>query len=145
MDKSYREAALVHDAYCAEANRRGASYGKAPWQAVHRMFYEACLAGGTDAKKAMAMYAAVWMFGPRITPHSPMGMIANKSKISLLSDDQPFASVPDSVKIRQAKQFAQYIEAKHPSQQKLDSVLVVAEKSLQEGTVLNFSNAATPN
>jgi hypothetical protein len=54
----YRFASIVHDRYCrAHDGRR--------WQDVHRMFYEACVTGGTDPKLAKLMYAAVYHFGPR--------------------------------------------------------------------------------
>jgi len=49
MDSGYRNAALVHDAYCQGGlNGNGISYRKDTWQNVHRMFYEACVANGVD-------------------------------------------------------------------------------------------------
>jgi hypothetical protein len=54
----YRFASIVHDRYCRMHEGRH-------WQDVHRMFYEACLAGGTDERLAKIMYAAVYHFGPR--------------------------------------------------------------------------------
>ena len=52
-----RIAAFPHDHQC---NTR-----QEPWQAVHRMFYEACLCAGTDETVAAKMYFAVKTFGPR--------------------------------------------------------------------------------
>lgn len=66
MDVSYRNAALIHDAYCQGGlNGSGASYHKDKWQNVHRMFYEACVANGVEPSRARLMFSAVWMGGPR--------------------------------------------------------------------------------
>jgi hypothetical protein len=53
----YRRASVVHDVACDERT--------APWQDVHRMFYHACVCGGTDPKRAKLLFAAVYHFGPR--------------------------------------------------------------------------------
>ncbi|WP_166647957.1 DUF1353 domain-containing protein [Hymenobacter sp. UV11] len=66
-DERWRGASLLHDAYCGKANSSGNSYHKATWQKVNRMFYNACLAGGTPQAKAAAMYSAVWLFNKRWT------------------------------------------------------------------------------
>jgi hypothetical protein len=54
----YRFGSIVHDRYCVD-------HGGRAWRDVHRMFYNACLAGGTDPQTAKLMYAAVYHFGPR--------------------------------------------------------------------------------
>ena len=66
-DVKFLKAAVVHDAYCQEDNetRSPDQYRKKPWKAVHRMFYEACIAGGTSPLLAKIMFAAVWLAGPR--------------------------------------------------------------------------------
>ena len=56
----YRNASVVHDVACEKRDR--------PWQDVHRMFYEACRAGGVADQKAKLMYAAVYHFGPKWAP-----------------------------------------------------------------------------
>ena len=53
----YFYASIVHDVACDVRTR--------PWQAVHYMFYLACLAGGTARLRAKLMYLAVRNFGPR--------------------------------------------------------------------------------
>ena len=65
VDNAFLDAALVHDAYCDTRNEQGASYRKETWEAVHAMFYDALLAGGTTPATAKIMYAAVWLGGPR--------------------------------------------------------------------------------
>ncbi|EHK55206.1 hypothetical protein MAXJ12_21264 [Mesorhizobium alhagi CCNWXJ12-2] len=52
----YRRASVLHDYYCEVRTRSSA--------ATHRMFYEACLAGGVGPLKAKTMYTMVKTFGP---------------------------------------------------------------------------------
>jgi hypothetical protein len=53
----FRNASVVHDVGCDEQ--------KDTWEAVHRMFHDACRCGGVGSKKAKLMYWAVYNFGPR--------------------------------------------------------------------------------
>jgi hypothetical protein len=91
----YRFASIIHDRYCRVPNGR-------TWRQTHRMFYEACLAGGTDPKLAKLMYAAVYHFGPRWDdPPSPNSIgslllpehvriadeLAQRSTVRLLATD----------------------------------------------------------
>ena len=64
-DRKFLNAATVHDSYCAKSNRNNSYYHAAPWQDVHRMFYDALLVSGTNSVKAKIMYAAVYLGGPR--------------------------------------------------------------------------------
>jgi hypothetical protein len=57
LEGRYRNASVVHDFYCDEKTR--------PWQAVHRVFFDAMLESGVDELQAKVMYYAVYMFGPR--------------------------------------------------------------------------------
>ncbi len=63
--KKFMNAATVHDSYCAKSNAGGPYYHTAPWQRVHRMFYDGLIASGTSPIKAKIMYAAVYLGGPR--------------------------------------------------------------------------------
>jgi Protein of unknown function (DUF1353) len=56
----YRNASVVHDVACVTRDHS--------WQDVHRMFYEACRAGGVGEQKAKLMYSAVYHFGPKWAP-----------------------------------------------------------------------------
>ncbi len=58
FEGEYRNASIVHDTECTEPHKHD-------WRAVHRMFYTASRAGGTDFVKAKVMFAAVYHFGPR--------------------------------------------------------------------------------
>jgi hypothetical protein len=55
----FRFASVIHDRYCRD------DHGGRTWRATHRVFYEACIAGGTDPQQAKIMYAAIYHFGPR--------------------------------------------------------------------------------
>lgn len=57
FEGAYRKASVIHDVACDRRER--------PWKAVHRAFYTAMLAAGTDPIKARIMYAAVYYGGPR--------------------------------------------------------------------------------
>jgi uncharacterized protein DUF1353 len=67
FQKEFLKAAIIHDAHCQKfnADRCPEQYRKKPWKDVHRMFYEACVAGKTSALKTKLMFAAVWWGGPR--------------------------------------------------------------------------------
>lgn len=65
FEREYLNAAVVHDAYCDRRNKGQQSYQTRPWREVHRMFFEALIAGGATPAKAKLMYAAVWLGGPR--------------------------------------------------------------------------------
>jgi len=66
FENMFLKAAVVHDAYCQDINKdRSPGFQSRPWQQVHRMFYDACLAGGTPKLRASLMYSAVYWFGPR--------------------------------------------------------------------------------
>ena len=53
----YRRAAVIHDVFCKNESR--------PYQAVHKMFYEAMKVDGVGPRKARVMYWAVKTFGPK--------------------------------------------------------------------------------
>ena len=67
FDPRYLNAAIVHDAYSQTDNASVTveQYRRRSWQSTHRMFYEACLVGGTPKALAKTMYAAVLIGGPR--------------------------------------------------------------------------------
>ena len=57
FEGKYRNASVIHDVACQQQTR--------PWQVVHRVFYDAMLASGVDSTKALTMYAAVLIKGPK--------------------------------------------------------------------------------
>jgi hypothetical protein len=67
FDKAFLKAAVIHDAYCQSDNEAVCpdQYRSRKWRAVHRMFYEASIAGGASEEIALVMFAAVWLGGPR--------------------------------------------------------------------------------
>lgn len=54
---NYRRASVVHDYYCDTKDEK--------WEAVHRMFYDAMVAGGVSELEAKLLYGAVYAGGPR--------------------------------------------------------------------------------
>ncbi|WP_169052679.1 DUF1353 domain-containing protein [Pseudooceanicola onchidii] len=64
-DPAFAKAAAIHDSYCGVGNEATPYYHTRPWQATHRMFYEALRVGGASEKTAKTLYAAVYMGGPR--------------------------------------------------------------------------------
>jgi hypothetical protein len=69
----YRRASVVHDYYCDRHTQ--------PWEAVHRMFYDACLTGGVSEIKSKIMYMAVYSAGPRwrtVNKSNPGGNAVHK-------------------------------------------------------------------
>jgi hypothetical protein len=105
-DAAFSKAAVVHDAYCQKDNetRCPDQYRKKPWKAVHRMFYEACIAGGTSQLKAKSMFAAVWLFGPRW--NDPEGELQK---------------VPDDALTRGFTGSKKWIEESHPTVEEIEA------------------------
>lgn len=72
----YRYASVIHDYYCVIQSE--------VWEAVHYMFYEACMAGGTRHTHAKILYYAVRHFGPKWGDHLQSSRMAPET----LSDEQ---------------------------------------------------------
>lgn len=60
----YRRASVVHDHFCRTMSR--------PWEEVHRMFFDAALAGGVPTLRAKAYYVTLRAAGKRWTV--PIGL-----------------------------------------------------------------------
>lgn len=65
LSGDYRDAAIVHDYYCAHFDRYWDKEYMRDWKAVHRAFYYGMRARGVGETQAKLMYAAVYHFGPR--------------------------------------------------------------------------------
>jgi hypothetical protein len=147
-DDRWRGAALVHDAYCQAVNSAGASYQRAPWQRVHRMFYAACLAGKTPRRKALIMYAAVYWGGPRNWIVTPTGTVlasfADRNRAGLKSADRlaarlDLSNVPQQLRDRQFVEIADFVTASRRngiSLDALEALLQAAADSVHAGNVL---------
>lgn len=74
--QEFVNAAAIHDAYCGIGNEHLSEYHSAPWQDVHRMFYDALRVGGTGEGRAQVMFAAVYLGGPRWnSPHDRLNLV----------------------------------------------------------------------
>ncbi len=100
----YRRASVVHDYYCDRKNR--------PWKAVHRLFYDASLAGGVPVVKAKAMYAAVYQGGPRWTLLRGTGF---EDPSAVVVDYRPVFRAHDE------NAFREWIESADPSLEAIES------------------------
>lgn len=154
-DHRWRGAALVHDAYCQDDNSAGASYHQAPWRSVHRMFYAACLAGKTPRRKALIMYAAVYLGGPRwpvIHSDTVPLSYADRNRTDLTPVDRlaarlDLSGVPQPVRERQFVEIADFVIAsrrKGISIDAFEALLQAAADTVNAGKVLTFRPRARP-
>lgn len=98
----YRVAAVVHDHFCQTRNR--------PWEAVHRVFYDAMLTAGVDTPTAKTMFAAVWVFGPRWLADGSLARSAAQN-------------LPESQQQQQIRQIQQWIEENNPTVAQMEELL----------------------
>jgi len=115
LSQDFRAAAVVHDAYCGVANKGGKSYQIESWPQVHRMFYEACLTCGAGRLKALTMYAAVRLGGPRWE----MGKDVSLSKL-----------VPEERLVQEMKHCKTFIEERSPSIDEVDEWMKAQESKM---------------
>jgi hypothetical protein len=86
----FRNASVVHDVACEVRDR--------PWQAVHRMFFDACRCGGVGAAKANTMYYAVYHFGPRWRVEERKSIVGGRPEIErVIHDETPSPPVAAEV------------------------------------------------
>lgn len=112
------KAAIIHDAYCGgeNAERTRDQFMRRPWRAVHRMFHEALVAGGTPPLEAKIMFAAVWLSGPRW--------------------DDPIhdlSQVPEEVLMAEFEACKRWIEENNPDAAKIEAWMEEREGSLMFG------------
>jgi hypothetical protein len=99
----YRRASVVHDYYCDKKTQ--------PWKTVHRMFYDAMLAGGVPVLRSKTMYAAVYQFGPRWVTLSGSGLeTGGEARVAYHADFT--SSDPGSV--------ADWVEKSDPSLEEIE-------------------------
>jgi len=115
FDPGFLKAAVIHDAYCQADNkdRCPEQYQQRPWKQVHRMFYEACLAGGTSPSTARIMFAAVWLAGPRWN-----------------DPERNLDGVPDEVILAEFEACKKWIEKKDPTVDEIEEWMDKREEKL---------------
>lgn len=94
----FRNASVVHDAACEARDRA--------WQAVHRMFYEACRCGGVGVVKAKTMYYAVFHYGPRWRIEERASVVAGATRVERVMHDETPAAASEA----DAAAIARYFE-----------------------------------
>ncbi len=138
--QEFIDAATLHDAYCGLGNEGLAQYHSDTWQNVHHMFYDALRVGGTPARKAKIMYAAVYLAGPRWQMPGE-GAKARMAAPGLLVISAPVVLgpginrplpdvVPEEALIAALEEVIAYINRRNPSLQQLDIRLMNIERRL---------------
>ena len=111
----YRDASIVHDVEC---DRRSDDC-----DAVHRMFYEACLCRGVTPNDAMILYGAVFHFGPRwafVTEVRTMTTDAGEEKRYEVSVPVNVAmALPDEVA---QQKLVEYIKKNNPTPEQVEKL-----------------------
>jgi len=110
---SYRRASVVHDHYCDTKTES--------WESVHRMFFDAMIAGGVGEMQAKTFYAFVYAGGPRWKSFVTKNLDGNDEKITI-----PLAaSIPPDVQ----NDTTAWIKATNPSieliEKRLDGAIIV--------------------
>ncbi len=135
---TFINAATLHDAYCGVGNENLPEYHSDTWQNVHRMFYDALRVGGTPAKKAKIMYAAVYLAGPRwYTPGSTAKSGAYPDAVTIIS---PYVLGPtntpltellsDEALVNALRGIIAFINKTNPSLPELNTRLLLREREL---------------
>jgi hypothetical protein len=88
FEGKYRYASIVHDYYCDQPQ------GVA-WEDVHKMYYEACVAGGYDDQMAGWMFALVYRGGPKW----PLGVISRRENGASPLPLEPIAAVQAAIEL----------------------------------------------
>ncbi|WP_157016216.1 DUF1353 domain-containing protein [Mesorhizobium xinjiangense] len=126
----YRRASVVHDYFCTVRTRSA--------EATHRMFYEACRAGGVGETRAQLMYAMVRTFGPNWRTAS--GAIAVNGVVVLEEGAQ--VSVMHSMSDIDFHNLLKWIETEAPGIEAIDAEI---DRRAQEIPVLPPPQERPPN
>jgi hypothetical protein len=119
---AYRDAALLHDKYCETKSR--------PWQAVHRMFYNAMRAARVGDTEANTLYYAVMLGGPRWLPP---GVIA-RGRGSETGNPPPLPP-PKVLTDADLKEFQDWIRTSAPCPHSLSSTRTPHSGNSNSGTM----------
>lgn len=116
----YRRASVLHDYYCDVKTR--------PSAATHRMFHEACLAGGVGPLKAKTMYTMVKTFGPSWTVVAESIVVNGQTVIEKGGTLIFSRSIPRA----EFLEMIEWIEAENPPIENIDAEI------LKRSTVVPF-------
>ncbi|MDF1815012.1 MAG: DUF1353 domain-containing protein [Verrucomicrobiales bacterium] len=83
----FRNASIIHDHQCEQKMH--------PWRFVHEVFYWGCLAEGVEPKKALAMYTAIMIFGPKWTVDHEL----IESKLSLEQKKEEYKRIKKEIEM----------------------------------------------
>lgn len=117
QSRQFLLAAALHDAYCGVGNEALETFQTRTWHEVHRMFYEALIVADTPPAKAKAMFAAVYLGGPRWD-----------------DPDRSLDSVPEEVLRQEMEWCLEWIERNNPGIARIEEWMREREALLQAGT-----------
>lgn len=107
----YRRASVVHDYYCDVRTR--------PSDATHKMFYEACVAGGVSQTKAKGMYLLVKSFGPSWQVASSNLEMAGK----IMVRKGQRMTYTNAMPHEEVSKMMRWIETENPSIEEIDAAI----------------------
>lgn len=121
----YRRASVVHDYYCTMKTE--------PWRDVHRMFYNACRAGGVSEIKAKMMFAAImfaalYLDGPKwpeptrtVRPRAAKKRAAAKVRVKARTPTPAFFSGPPAEDQERLQELLNWVENDSPSLEAIEA------------------------
>lgn len=125
-------ASALHDAYCGIGNEEGPLYQSEPWQAVHRMFYEALRVSAVPESQAKLMYAAVLFGGPRWGPGAaPRSGRASSDESDIFPGRPDLKGIPLSKLTALFDEIRAYILANNPSVEELEAFIAEKDSGLK--------------
>lgn len=125
-------ASALHDAYCGIGNEEGPLYQSEPWQAVHRMFYEALRVSAVPEVQAKTMYAAVLFGGPRWGPGAaPRSGRASSDESDVFPGRPDLKGIPLSKLTALFDEIRAFILANNPSVEELEAFIAEKDSGLK--------------
>jgi len=140
----FRNAAVIHDQYCDNRTR--------PWEQVHRVFYDAMIAGGVTENKAAVMYLGVYRFGPRwdisqTMPCPPMHQCVKDIEVPIAYfQPAPRSEMDDRAVAAELKYIESFVERSLMEGDKdIDALLARMKGPLDSGFEQDWHNRPNPN
>lgn len=111
FEGKFRNASVVHDVACIEMSQT--------WEAVHRMFYDACRCGGVEETKAKLLYYAVYNYGPRWEQVTTKGWAPSDASMAPTTPVRQSMPEPSAEEVQRA---IAYFDHNNPSIEAIESL-----------------------
>jgi hypothetical protein len=113
FDGQYREAAVIHDAYCESKSE--------PWRDVHRIFFYANRAAGVSEAKSKLLYGAVMIGGPKWgSNESKCFSCHSTGKTQVIPDARGRPTAFPPLTSHDMKQLSDFIANSNPTLEQID-------------------------